>query len=112
MNKYPNATLINSGNGFHIYYRIRAISISNKNRDNVDLKRTQLMKHFQRKFGTKNVKIDSVQDLPRIMRVAGTVSHKDSKNLLLSKIIKFSDEIVKLPKVKIEEYSKRYKDCG
>jgi len=65
-----------SGNGFHIYIKIHPIPLDEFNRHVVQDKLKQFNNEIQEKFNNDEVHIDSTFDLPRVMKVPGTLSVK------------------------------------
>ena len=67
-----------SGNGFQLIYNIPIITIDDSNRNYVE----ECIKNFSREiietYSTPRVKIDNVGDLPRIIRVTGTLNIKSN----------------------------------
>jgi len=96
-----------SGNGYHIYIKIPPITIDEFNREVVTAKLKAFINEVQKKFNDKKVRIDSTYDLPRVMKVPGTMSVKGDI-WRLCKIIEANDEPCKevreyLAKIRIEE---------
>ena len=64
-----------SGNGYQIWFSIPSIKISDTNREEIEGKLKKLQGWFKT-FEGKNATIDNIGDLPRIIKVAGTMSVK------------------------------------
>jgi hypothetical protein len=65
-----------SGNGFHILIKIPSIELNEFNRAGLEQKLEALNHEVQAKFNDDTVHIDPTFDLPRIMKVPGTMSVK------------------------------------
>ncbi len=65
-----------SGNGFHILIKIPSIELNEFNRAGLEQKLEAFSHEVQAKFNDAVVHIDSTFDLPRVMKVPGTVSTK------------------------------------
>lgn len=66
-----------SGNGYQLWFTIPKIVLNEANRGKVEKKLQQLQKNIQKQYANEStVKIDNIGDLPRIIKVAGTLSIK------------------------------------
>ena len=66
-----------SGNGYQIWLSIPEIKITNDNRNLIESKIKKFHKELQAKFSDdQNCSIDNIGDLPRIIKIAGTLSIK------------------------------------
>jgi len=65
-----------SGNGVQLWFPFPGINIDDKNRDETEGKVKQFIKALQKQYNSKEVKIDQIGDLPRIIKVIGTLSVK------------------------------------
>jgi len=65
-----------SGNGFHLYFSIPEIKIDEFNRDNVEERIKMFNRKISEKYSNEYATIDNIGDLPRIIKVAGTLSIK------------------------------------
>lgn len=65
-----------SGNGIQLWFAIPKIIITNDNRIEVEGKIKKFIYNIQKKFNSKEVSIDQIGDLPRIIKVMGTTSIK------------------------------------
>lgn len=70
------AVVIDSGNGYQLYERIPEVPICDENRKEVNDSMKLWTNGLQKKYNSDKVKIDSVYELARIMRVPGTVNIK------------------------------------
>lgn len=65
-----------SGNGYQLWYAIPSIPITDENRDEVEEK-LELFQHLMKEmYESEHVSIDNIGDLPRIIKVMGTLSIK------------------------------------
>jgi len=65
-----------SGNGFHIFIKTPLVSLDGFNRPAIEEKLEAFVHQIQEKFNDDRVRIDSTFDLPRVMKVPGTMSVK------------------------------------
>lgn len=65
-----------SGNGVQLWFAFPKIEITESNRDEIEGKVKAFIFNVQKKFNSKDVKIDQIGDLPRIIKVMGTTSIK------------------------------------
>jgi len=65
-----------SGNGIQLWFTFPKIEINDKNRFEIEGKVKRFIKVLQEKYNSKEVKIDQIGDLPRIIKVIGTISIK------------------------------------
>jgi hypothetical protein len=72
-------SIVFSGNGFQLFYRIPEITINDVNREEIEDKIQQFQKELIKKYSTDRVKLDNVGDLPRIARITGTLNLKGQK---------------------------------
>lgn len=72
-----NAVLVVSGSGFHVYLPIEPIKVTDHKALTKSLKAWS--DNIQAKFATKTVRIDSIFDLSRIIRVWYTHNHKSNR---------------------------------
>jgi len=63
-----------SGNGYHVSIPIKPTPLTEENRHNIANKLNEFQKCIQKKF--PEAKIDSIGDLPRIIKIIGTTSLK------------------------------------
>lgn len=70
------AFIVMSGNGYHLHIKIPGIILDEFNRDSIQAKVKAFIHEIQRKFNNEKVRIDSTFDLPRVMKVPGTLSVK------------------------------------
>jgi len=89
-------TIINSGNGYQLVYCIPKIDIEKKNREEVQEKIQLFTKRLIEKYSNDKVKLDSVGDLPRIIRITGTTNIKGGR---ISKFV----EICKKESLELKE---------
>jgi len=74
--KYSNPTKVMSGNGYHLYFAIPTIEVNDSNRDLVESKIKAFIDSLKAKYETDCAKIDQIGDLPRIIKIPGTLSIK------------------------------------
>lgn len=67
---------IMSGNGIQLWFSIPEIRIDDSNRKNTEDKIKLFHKKIKKLYEDKNVNIDNIGDLPRIIKVVGTLSIK------------------------------------
>ncbi len=73
-------TKIFSGNGYQLVYCIPEIVITDENRGEINSKIQQFLKDLMNKYNSNDkVKLDNVGDLPRIIRITGTMNIKGNK---------------------------------
>lgn len=65
-----------SGNGYHLYFKIPEIEVTDENRVEISKKLQAYIKNLKHEYEEEGVNIDNVGDLPRIMKVPGTMSVK------------------------------------
>ena len=65
-----------SGNGAQLWFAIPPITLTNENRDVVQANLKDFEADIRAQVETKGIKVDSIHDLPRIIKVIGTVSRK------------------------------------
>jgi P4 family phage/plasmid primase-like protien len=82
-------TKIFSGNGYQLIYGIPKIEITQENREEVQAKIKQFTTKKIDKYSNEKVKLDNVGDLPRIIRITGTINIKGGH---ISKFIKINKE--------------------
>src|SRR3989344_355358 len=90
-------TKIYSGNGYQLVYRIPEIELTEANREEVQAQVQQFLKDLIKKYSNDKVKLDNVGDLPRIIRITGTINIKGGKT---SKFV----EICKEENSKLRDY--------
>lgn len=71
-----------SGNGYQLWCRLRPIKINDNNRAEITKKLHAFQTEIQKKFKTKEVNIDSIHNLSRVMKVIGTISVKGQEHRL------------------------------
>lgn len=74
--KYSRPSILMSGNGFQLLWKIRLIKINNNNRKLVESKIKAWINNIKDKYTTSNKNIDQIGDLARILKVSGTMSVK------------------------------------
>jgi len=79
-------TKIFSGNGYQLIYCIPQIEITEENREEVQSKIKQFTTDLISKYSNDKVKLDNVGDLPRIIRITGTINIKGGNLSEFSKI--------------------------
>jgi hypothetical protein len=72
--QHPNVCM--SGNGYQLWYAIPSIPITDDNRDEVEERIKQFNRLIKGRYESEAVSIDNVGDLPRIIKVMGTLSIK------------------------------------
>lgn len=73
----PGGFKISSGSGCHVYYPIEPIKVENWQELANSVK--EWGEGFQRKYDTQEIKIDSIFDLPRVIRVWGSFNSKSKR---------------------------------
>jgi hypothetical protein len=89
-------TEICSGNGFQLLYRLPEIKITNENREQMHSKIENFTRYLIQKYSNEKIKLDNVADLPRIIRITGTINIKGNK-------ASYFNEISKEPNPKLYE---------
>ena len=107
---FKKPSLAFSGNCFQIWIQLKPIDITDENREEIKLKLKAFEKEIRDKFETKDVRVDSVHNPSRIMKVIGVLSVKGEIHRL-SKWIHYSEDgndekltdyILSLPTEKVE----------
>jgi len=75
-NTYGRPTIIMTGNGFQLLWKIKPININDDNRDLIENKIQKWISSIQKRYNSKNKNIDQIGDLARILKVSGTLSVK------------------------------------
>lgn len=75
-NGWLRPELVMSGNGIHLYYAIPPIQITDENRSEVTIKLKLFETKIRDRFNNHFVKVDSIQNLSRVIKVPGTLSIK------------------------------------
>lgn len=70
----PNVCM--SGNGYQLWHAIPSIPINDENRDEVEERIKLFNRLIKDKYESETVSIDNIGDLPRIIKVMGTLSIK------------------------------------
>ena len=70
----PNVCM--SGNGYQLWSAIPAIGITEENRDEVETRVKLFHRLVKGMYHSESVRIDSIGDLPRVVKVTGTLSIK------------------------------------
>jgi len=65
-----------SGNGIQLWFPFPGIKVDDLNREETEGKVKRFIKALQEQYNSKEVKIDQIGDLPRIIKVIGTLSIK------------------------------------
>jgi hypothetical protein len=105
-----------SGNGIQLWFTFPKIIITDENRKEIEGKTKKFIHNIQNAFNSKEVKIDQIGDLPRIIKVMGTKSikgistterpHRTTQWLYYNgrqEDTKFKEELLKLEPIKQEE---------
>jgi hypothetical protein len=105
-----------SGNGIQLWFTFPKIIITDENRKEIEGKTKKFIHNIQTAFNSKEVKIDQIGDLPRIIKVMGTKSikgtpttdrpHRTAQWLYYNgrqEDPKFKEELLKLEPIKQEE---------
>jgi len=91
-----------TGNGFQLFYKIPKIVLTEKNRHETESKMQLLQKRLIDEY-SKNCQIDNIGDLPRVVRIPGTMNIKgtvkENRPHRLAKIINEKIEIEENPKL-------------
>jgi len=77
---FSNPSMMMSGNGFQLWFATPKIDVSDSNRDILEKKLQKLQKFFIENYRGQ-IKIDNIGDLPRIIKVSGTLSIKGNNSL-------------------------------
>ena len=104
-----------SGNGYQMWFAIPKIEITNDTRKIFEDKIKALNKWFIERYGNATVSIDNIGDLPRIIKVIGTISIKgkpsEERPHRVSKWVKKSDRVedenLKLFAIQLENEMKK-----
>lgn len=86
---FNRPTYVLSGNGYQLFFLIPSISITDENRDKIEVKIESFGKEIIKRYTTDKVRLDNIYDLPRIMRIPGTWNLKSRTK---SKIISYKTE--------------------
>jgi hypothetical protein len=105
-----------SGNGVQLWFAFPKIDLTDENRTEIEDKVKKFIYNIQKKYNTKEVKIDQIGDLPRIIKVMGTKSikgepseerpHRVSEWYYFEgrqEDLKFKEELLKLEPIKDTE---------
>lgn len=71
-------SIVMTGNGYQLLYCIEPIPLDDQNRNQISRKIQELMKKVIKEHPSPDYKLDNIHDLPRILKVAGTMSVKGS----------------------------------
>ena len=74
--KYEKPLKAMSGNGYQLWFSIPEIKITEENREMINKKIQYFNKVLIKKYSNKECNIDNIGDLPRIIKVIGTLSIK------------------------------------
>jgi|SRR3989339_1186231 len=88
---YRKPLVVMSGNGYHLFFSLPATILTPEKRGEIASKIKCFEKAIKDNFETAAVKIDTVSDFPRIVRVPGTLNlkglHTEDRPHRLSRII-------------------------
>lgn len=90
----PPTAIVNSGNGYHVYWLFKEIFyISNEADRNYSEKVVKGWESYikEKAFREYGWKFDSVSDLPRMLRAVGTINHKTAERPICN-VISFTEE--------------------
>lgn len=73
---YGRPSIVMTGNGYQLLWKIRPIDLNQENRESVEKKIQAFINGIQKKYNSEHKQIDQIGDLPRILKVAGTMSVK------------------------------------
>jgi len=65
-----------SGNGCHLWFAIPPITVTDANRDEITERLKLFEDRFRRRFAVGTVNVDAIQNLSRVIKVAGTLAMK------------------------------------
>ena len=77
MEVFTGSILVSSGSGAHVYFPIQPLKVTNGNRLTASL--SKWMDAIRSEYATKELKIDSIFDLPRIIRIWGSHNTKSNR---------------------------------
>src|SRR3989344_3082115 len=93
-NGFKKPLVVHTGNGFQIHFKIPKIILTEQNRSEVDKKSQMFQQNIIKEYSKQDC-IDNIGDLPRIVRVPGTMNikgtEKENRPHRLSKIISIDD---------------------
>lgn len=75
--KFPGSVLVDSGSGCHVYIPLDPIKVTDVNEVTTALQAFSY--EVKKEFQTKTLKVDSIYDLPRIIRVWGSWNEKSNR---------------------------------
>lgn len=73
---YKKPVLAMSGNGYQAWFSVPTIYINDDNRKGVEQKIQQFQRMLKKTYSKNGVEVDNIGDLPRIIKVMGTLSIK------------------------------------
>ena len=102
---YQKPSIIFSGNGYQLYSKIPKIEINDTNRKNIAAKINSFGETLIKRYSTKGVRLDNIYDLPRIMRIPGTINIKSKTQSKIVDLNKKEDSVLgnKIKKQEIEQ---------
>ncbi len=103
-----------SGNGWHAYFQVPEVVLTEKNRGSFKEKYSEFGSFLQKMFSSDKVKVDSVFNLSRIAKVAGTTSIKggEKREAYFSKVVSGQNaslvDYLQLPELLPEPPTQKY----
>lgn len=73
---FKRPSIAMSGNGYQLWFNHVEIKINDENRDQIKEQLKLFEEEIRQKFQTTEIKVDSIHDLPRIIKIVGSVSIK------------------------------------
>lgn len=77
LQELPGGTIVSSGSGTHIYYPLEPLRVSDWQTLSESVKTWG--ENIQKKYETNEIRIDSIFDLPRVIRVWGSFNSKSKR---------------------------------
>jgi len=90
-NNFESPSIGMSGNGYQVWYSHTKVEVNDNNREEVTQVRKKFEAYLRDKFATEEVSIDSIHDLPRIIKVIGVISIKGD-NHRMSHWVEYNDK--------------------